>query len=174
MKEAGIKNEHVEGKYKRLQRLKAAGEIEEYEIDWNEMWRECARYKMEESVAAGGAPDKVDERVHLPEVFTVTVSPRVPAGPNQGIATSHTHLREVSPVAGVAAAKGSVEPRVLGNVPAQVPRLSAMSGGRSPEIVGNIYRGDTGPRKLRKQSAIQFALEEEDGDHGEELLKMEE
>ena len=37
-----------------------------------------------------------------------------------------------------------------------------------------MYRGDTGPRKLRQQSAIQFALEDEDDEHGEELLKMEE
>ena len=72
------------------------------------------------SMVKGSAPDKVDERVHLPEVSTVTVNPRVPAGSHMGIATSHTHLQEVSPVAGVAAAKGRMEPRVLGNVLAQV------------------------------------------------------
>ena len=38
-KEAGSKEEYVEGKYKRLQKLKDAGEIEEYEINWDEMWR---------------------------------------------------------------------------------------------------------------------------------------
>ena len=53
-KEAGSKEEYVEGKYEKLRRLKAAGEIKEYEIDWDEMWRECARYKVEEGMSHFG------------------------------------------------------------------------------------------------------------------------
>ena len=53
-KEAETEKEYVEGKYKRLQKLKAAGKIEEYEIDWDEMWRECAKYNEEEGMSHFG------------------------------------------------------------------------------------------------------------------------
>ena len=58
MEEAGIKEEYVEGKYEKLRRLKAAGKIKEYEIDRDELWKECARYKEKEGMSHFGQEEE--------------------------------------------------------------------------------------------------------------------
>ena len=107
MEEAGTKKEHVKGKYEKLRRLKAAGEIKEYEIDWDEMWRECAQRKEEEGMSHFGQESAENG------LGTPTGQDR--EGP-QTKDRSHLHSSRGKVVV---AAASEIAPRVLGKVPAQ-------------------------------------------------------
>ena len=122
--EARTKREYVEGKYEKLRRLKAAGEIKEYEIDWDEMWRECAQRKEEEGMSHFGQE-------------SVENGGRDREGP-QTKDRSHLHSSRGEVVV---AAASEIAPRVLGKVPAQSSESIAEPKGFDTENVEVTFEG---------------------------------